>query len=103
MVRNVRTNASRQIAPRPSAIARTARVSLSGGGCRLLCALRRFLAALGRLGAELLREPLHAAFRVDQLLLAREERMAVRADFEMQLFFGRSGLPRRAARAAGID
>src|SRR5437762_7817175 len=79
-------------------------------GCRwrsclsLLSLLRflRLLAALGRLGAELLRESLDAAFRVDQLLPAREERMTVRADFEMELGLGRAGYPRRAAGAARV-
>src|SRR5204862_702201 len=44
-----------------------------------------------------------AAFRVDQFLLAREERVAVRADFEVQLVLGRTGLPLRAAGAPGLD
>ena len=61
------------------------------------------LAALGRLDAEPLREPLDAALGVDQLLTAGEERMAVVADFEVQLRLGRPGLPRRAARAARLD
>src|SRR5712692_1028172 len=68
-----------------------------------LCCLGRLLAALGRLRAELLREPLHAAFRVDQLLPSGEERMTVRADFEVELRLGGAGLPRRAARAARLD
>jgi hypothetical protein len=38
--------------------------------------------------AVLLRKPLHAAFGVEQLLLAGEERVAVRADFQVQLGFG---------------
>src|SRR6188474_2930688 len=62
----------------------------------------RFLSAGDRLSAELLREPLDAAFRVDQLLPAREERMAVRADFQVQLFLGRPGLPGRPAGAPGL-
>src|SRR5439155_19194102 len=61
------------------------------------------LAALGRLRAVLLREPLDAALSVEQLLLAREERVAARADFEVQLVLGRPRLPRRPARAVGHD
>src|SRR6195256_1718784 len=61
------------------------------------------LAALGGLRAVLLGEPLHAAFGVDQLLLAREERVAARADFEMQLGLCRMRLPRGAAGAARLD
>ena len=72
-------------------------------GRRLLLGLRRRLAALGRLRAEPLGEPLDAAFGVDQLLPAGEERVAVVADFEVQLRLGRPGLPRRAARAARLD
>ena len=74
-----------------------------GGGLFGLLRLRGGLAALGRLDAEALREPLDAAFRVDQLLPAGEERMAVVADFEVQLRLGRPGLPRRAARAPRLD
>ena len=64
-------------------------------GCRLL-------AAGNRLRAELLREPLDATLGVHQLLPAREERVAVRADFQMQLFLGRPGLPGRTAGAPGL-
>ena len=64
---------------------------------------RRLLPLLDGLRAVLLREPLDAAFRVDQLLAAREERVAVRADFQVQLGLGRARLPRRAARAARLD
>ena len=65
--------------------------------------LRSLLAALRRLGTELLREALDTAFGVEQLLPSREERVAVRADFEVQLLLGRPGLPGRAAGAAGLD
>jgi hypothetical protein len=44
-------------------------------------------------------EALHATGRVDELLLAREERMALAADLEPQLFLGgtrREGLAARA-------
>src|SRR5439155_11981760 len=85
----------------------------STGRCRLPCcrwrsrrsllSLRGLLAALRRLGAELLREPLDAALRIDQLLAAREQPMAVRADFEVPLGLGRSRLPRGAARAPRLD
>src|SRR5258706_2931696 len=50
-----------------------------------------------------LRKPLDAAFGIDQLLPAREERVAVRADFEVQFRLGRPRLPRVAARAARDD
>ena len=76
----------------------------SAGGRRLFLPSRgRLLAALGGLRAELLREPLDAAFRVDQLLTAGEERVAVRADFQVQFGLGRTRLPRRPARAARFD
>src|SRR5262245_64153784 len=70
---------------------------------RPLLSFCSLLAAFRGLGAELLREPLHAPFGIDQLLPAREERVAVRADFEVQLGLGRARLPRRAARAARLD
>src|ERR1051325_5680951 len=64
---------------------------------------RRLLASFLRLGPELLGEALHTAFGIDQLLPAREKRVAVGADFEMQLGLGRSGLPRGAACAPRVD
>src|SRR5258708_37559055 len=73
------------------------------GGFRGLRRLRGGLAGLGRLHAEPLRETLHAAFRVDQLLAPREERVTVITDFEVQFRLGRPGLPRCAARAARLD
>src|SRR5215472_12680668 len=89
-----------------SRIARTVDVEpsrLASCGGRLFGGFRGLLSAFRRLRAELLREPLDTALGIDQLLLAREERMAVRADFKMQLFFGRACLPRRAARAPGVN
>src|SRR5229473_3086801 len=78
--------------------------SASGGRCFLLRFRRcRLLAALRRLGAKLLRKALHSAFGVDELLPAGEERVAVRADFEVQLLLGRAGLPCRPARAARLN
>src|SRR5262245_33726226 len=73
--------------------------------CRRCFLLRlcRFLPALRRLGPELLREPLDPAFRVDELLPAGEERVAIRADFEVQLLLGRPGLPSIAAGASSLD
>src|SRR5207253_5482406 len=54
--------------------------------------------------AELLAEPLHAAGGVDELLLAREKRMASRADVDVDLR-GRAasdeGIPARAVHVAG--
>src|SRR5262252_3357667 len=76
---------------------------LASCGGRLLGGLRGLLPALRGLSAEFLREPFDPAFRIDQLLFAREERMAVRADFEVQLRLRRAGLPFRSARAAGLD
>src|SRR5262249_34415204 len=52
---------------------------------------------------ELLRKALDAAFGVDQLLPAGEERVAVGADFEVQVGLGRPGLPSRPARAPDLD
>src|SRR5262249_21396156 len=75
---------------------------LPGGSCFFL-RFSRLLALLGRLGAELLREPLDAALGIDHLLPAGKERMAVRADFEVQLRLGRSSLPARPAGAANLD
>src|SRR5262245_10869318 len=84
-----------------------ARASTAGvlGGCALsrLLDLRGLLSALGGLRPELLGKSLDAAFRVDQLLAAREERVAIRADFQVQLRLGRPGLPARAARAPHFD
>src|SRR5690606_929502 len=51
------------------------------------------------LGPVLLAEALHATRRVDQLLLAREERMAGSADVQMDLVLGGSSLERIATRA----
>ena len=59
--------------------------------------------ALGGLRAEALREPLDAALGVDQLLLAREERVAHVADFEVQLRLGGARLEGVAAGAAHFD
>src|SRR5205814_9952721 len=65
--------------------------------------LRRGFPALRRLSAVLLREAFDAAFRIEQLLLAREERVAARADLEVQLGLGRMRLPGRPARAPRFD
>src|SRR5262245_40394862 len=65
--------------------------------------LCRGLTLRGRLGAEFLREPLDASLSVDQLLTSREKGMAGRADFEVQLGFGRAGLERVATRTANLD
>src|SRR5262245_58737501 len=73
------------------------------GGFLLCFRLRGLFAALRRLRAELLRESLDAAFRVDQLLPAGEEGMAVRTDLEVELRLGRAGLPCGDARAARLD
>ena len=53
--------------------------------------------------AYLLLEAVDAAGRVDQLLLAGEERMALRADLDAQLFLGRAGgpAPRRTRSGRG--
>src|SRR6185295_18057501 len=75
--------------------------------------LRRLLGLLGRLGgllprfrrlrAESLGEALHASLGVHQLLAAREERVTVVADLQVQLGLGRAGLPGGAAGAARLD
>src|SRR5438552_1530570 len=44
-------------------------------------------------------EPVDATLRVDEVLLAREERVAVRADLDMQLGLDRHRLERAAAGA----
>src|SRR3954466_14714499 len=83
---------------------RAGRALLGADGCLLvLLGLCRRLAALRGLHAETLGEALDAAFGVDQLLPAGEKRMAVVADFEVQLRLGGPGLPRRAARATRLD
>src|SRR5512139_1008716 len=61
------------------------------------------LAGLGRLGAELLREPLDAALGVHDLLAARVERVAARTNLEVQLRLGGTRLPRRPAGAPRLD
>src|SRR6266850_895054 len=48
-------------------------------------------------------EAIDAAGRIDQLLLAGEERMALRADLDAQLFLGRAGGPRLAAGAMHLN
>src|SRR5688572_3909808 len=63
---------------------------------------RRLLAAGNRLRAKFLREPLNPALGIQQLLPAREERVAIRADLQVQLFLGRLGLPCRTAGAPGL-
>src|SRR4029078_930888 len=55
--------------------------------------LRGGLERSRRLCAEAIREPIDAAFFVYQLLAAREERVAVVADFEVKLRLGWPGLP----------
>src|SRR6266550_6448585 len=59
--------------------------------------------ALLRLLRVLLLEAIDAAGRVDQLLLAGEERMALRADLDAQLFLGGVGGPGLAAGAMHLD
>src|SRR4030095_16793359 len=61
------------------------------------------LALCRRLRAEFLRKALDATLGVDQLLATREERVARRADFEVQFGLGRTRLERVAARAANFD
>jgi hypothetical protein len=41
--------------------------------------------------------PLDLARRIDQALLTREERMALRAHVDVQVLLGRAGLPRTTA------
>src|SRR3954464_8222551 len=77
--------------------------SASGRWRCFLLRLCRLLAAFRRLGPELLREPLDATFGIEQLLPSSEERVTIRADFEVQLGLGRLGLPGRPARAARLD
>src|SRR3990167_5052444 len=76
-----------------------------GGACRLgrLGCLGRGPPLLGGLGAELLGEAFHASFGVDQLLAPREERVAHRADLEVQLGLGGPRPERVAAGTAGLD
>src|SRR5215213_9803458 len=78
----------------------------AGGGCGLLLIYARLgcrLPALHGLRAKFLGEPLDAALGIEELLTAREERVAIRADFQMQLVLGRMRLPGRAARAPRLD
>ena len=72
---------------------------LGGRLLGVLDGLGRGLALFDGLRAELLGEAVNAAFGVDQLLTAGEERMAARADIEMQVLAGAAGLPLGAARA----
>ena len=65
-----------------------------GSGCAFGC---RFLAIA-------LVEPINASGGVDQLLLTGEERVASRADFDVQVaFFGRASLEGLAASATNGD
>src|SRR5512133_279104 len=48
-------------------------------------------------------EAVDTAGRVDQLLLAREERVAFRADLDAEVALGRTGLPGFAARAVDLN
>src|SRR5262245_472660 len=82
---------------------RTECADSAGGDGRVFLALCRLLAALGRLRAVLLREPLDAAFGIDQLLASGKERMAGGTDLEVQLRLGRTRLERVAARAPRLD
>jgi hypothetical protein len=78
----------------------------SPGSDRLPGAFRRFrglLAARRRLGAKLLGESFNTTLCIDQLLPTGEERMAIRADFKVQLVLRGSRLPGRAARAANLN
>src|SRR6266550_7904672 len=93
----------------------------SGSGRRLLLGDRRALDGLGRrrlhglgglrrrlplsrrLRAEFFREALDAPLGIDQLLAPREERVAGRADFQVQLGLGRAGLERVATGTTGLD
>src|SRR6185503_7753334 len=61
------------------------------------------LGARGLGGAVLAREALDAAGRVHEALLAREERVAVRADLEAQLLLGGARGPGGAAGAVDVD
>src|SRR5204862_488567 len=61
------------------------------------CSQLRRLGGLRPLEAAL--EPLHPATRVDELLLTRVERVAVRADLDVQLWLRRAGLELVSARA----
>jgi hypothetical protein len=85
-----------------STTSRQDQLAWSSSGLTFL-AFAAVFALLDRLRAELLGEAVDAAFRVDQLLPAREERVAVRADVEMELLAGGAGLPRRAAGAVDGD
>ena len=55
-----------------------------------------------RLGGVLLLEPVDAAGGVHHALLAREERVALRADLDGEVALGREGVDDRAARAADL-
>src|SRR5664279_1307707 len=70
----------------------------SGGGGGLGLGFRRGRSGLRRVRVTLL-EALDAAGRVDELGLAREERVAVRADLEAELGLRALGFPRVPARA----
>ena len=74
---------------------------LRGLGLGVLGGLRGGLALLDRLRAELLGEAVDTAFGVDQLLAAREERVAVGADVEVQFLAGAAGLPRSRRTRSG--
>src|SRR5882672_756300 len=75
-------------------------ITPSRTACPPTFATSRLLAALRALGAlEALLEALHPAARVDELLLAGVERMAVRADLDVELGLRRPRLERVPAGA----
>src|SRR5512140_2842561 len=76
--------------------------SASGRRGRLWLGLGRGCRGLRRVRVALL-ETFDAAGRVDELGLAREERVAVRADFEAELVLRALRLPRGPARAVHVD
>src|SRR5713226_6234653 len=67
-----------------------------------LTLLRRSFFRAGLLGVALL-EAIDAAGGIEQFLLAREIRMAFRANLDAQLFLGRAGHPRFAAGAVRLN
>src|SRR5258705_5607222 len=93
------------MAPALSARSSKSKGGLFGDGCGLfrLLGLRRRLTPFGRLDAEPLVESFDATFRVYQFLPAGEERLAVIADFDVQLLLRGPGLPRCAERATRLD
>src|SRR5215212_9426137 len=77
--------------------------SLSPHRASSVALFRRLDRLHGFLLGEALLETIDAAGRINKLLLAGEERMALRTELDAELLAGGAGRPRLAARAVDVD